>query len=193
MIKQKAVCLLCKHEFYHYSSQPRKYCDECMNRESEKTCICCGSPFTRKQNETMPRFLERNVCDECSQQVDDYSTTGEEGKIFRSLVLGPVDASKLPPAPDTLEDIIKDNCARFRLYFLYRLLIPYNDNIPLEDKLPSTQIYLLDILRRIRNIEEAIHISKKVREKIFVPVDKWETGPTDDDIRKLELTEIIIK
>lgn len=182
MKKIKEVCLICGHNFYHFPSQPKQYCDDCMKKDIAKTCEHCGSSFSRNFREKMNIFIDRNLCNKCVENGRVPFTTGREGIIFKALILGSDDCVRSAPDKDVLELVILENYALFRLYFLYLLLLPYDDGSELKDRLPSTQLYLEDILRRIRNIEEVISLSKKVRERIRTRVDKWETGPTDDDL-----------
>ncbi len=188
MSKTTSTCCLCGKSFLHYISQPKNYCADCLQSHRTKTCIICGSQFTRYTKEPFSNFLSRNTCFTCINNSSKKSTE-EESKLFQELILGSRDCLKTPPPSDILEEACQEACAYFRLYYLYSLLLEYNDNTPLEERLPSTQNYLLDILRRIKNLNELLGRSKTKRTYAtdWYYKNRNKTEPTDEDIKEIEL------
>lgn len=182
----QSECVLCGSIFSHYTTQPAKYCKCCLTSAKEKTCTTCGCTFSRTGKESLSSFILQDKCQECRKDKP-QSFLDEELTLFNEIILGSKDCERFLPSLDVLEESISEACALFRLYFLHTLLIPFNDGTRLEDRLPNTKVYLMDILRRIRNINELLDRTPKqrIRMEMWYNKNKDKTEPTDNDLREI--------
>ena len=190
--KTRSFCVLCGDPFTHFISQPRSYCDKCLKEPREHVCLSCATPFTRNLKEPLKHFLERSFCNTCYKNGEHKSLkSDEETNLFKELILGPIAGICYQTPEDVKEEAVKEACAYFRLYYLYSELARMNDGTPLANRLPSTRLYLLDVKRRIDNINEILGRTKrKVRR-----IDSWyqrnknKAEPSELDIKELESEE----
>lgn len=152
-----------------------------------KTCLECGNEIKRMPHVSFSMYEKQEYCStECRKKSMQRSPLYSE--LFNSLILTEKDTQRPELSEEDLYEVVSYNCAYFRLFYLYSLLEPYStDGVKLEDRLLNTQIYLLDILRRIKNLEQLLDIiHRKKRKNYNYEKGNWNTGPTDQELRKIE-------
>lgn len=198
------VCNICGAEYRDYATSTSKTCPECLNKEHSKTCIQCGKlDVWRPGRGHLKAFLQSEFCSvPCRINFEDKRPQILSG-IFNNLIINPQE-EKYRQKPcidqDSLDEVIAENCGLFRLYQLYSFLEPYykeDDNgKSFSSLLPSTQLYLNEILRRIRNLEELLRVThdKKIKGNYTTlkspTKGNWNSGPTEEDLLAIELINI---
>lgn len=186
MKKTTSSCVLCGASFEHYITQPAKYCPQCLAQDRTKTCSTCGKIFRRIRKENLDSFLAQANCPTCRklpspQKHDDMS------QLFTEIVQDPRNCAKYCPTGQALEDAVNEACASFRLYFLHVFLLPYKNGPELCDRPPEEQAHLLDILRRIKNINDLLRRTQTKRLRIDKPSSLSDLeGPTDEELTLIE-------
>jgi len=186
--KKVSACGLCGKLFSHYVTQPKLYCDDCNTRYQVRDCPTCGDKLYRHGKETLSNFLKRETCDNCHGA---NNATGSDtlAAVFQELIMDKLPSQRLHHVPEEyLQDAINENCAYFRLYILYSFLTPYNDGCLMCDRLPNTQLYLNDILRRIKNINDILDRKPKTRSTYlgWYIKNKDKSAPTTADLVEIE-------
>ncbi|NTU69221.1 hypothetical protein HGB13_00105 [bacterium] len=187
--KEFVCCKLCSQSFERYKTSITTICPDCLKKDHAQDCLCCGRTFIWDHKLNLGSFLKKDFCsDECKKRYSVRPSLLTD--IFNNLITGNKKLMKHNISDEHLSEVILENCAYFRLYNLYSFLEPYaHDGLRLEERLPNTQLYLLDILRRIKNLNELLRINPE--RKACCPedkfIDKWQCGPSSKDLRAIEL------
>lgn len=152
--KESVACRLCGQDFSRYKVSLTSCCPECLEKDYSLECVNCGKPMAWSHRTPLLSFLQKNYCC-CDCKLEFERRPSILYDIFNEMITNQ-DCQQEIHLND-LEEVILHNCAYFRLYQLYSYLEPYyDDGINMCDRLPHTQIYLNDILRRIKNVNNLI-------------------------------------
>lgn len=188
--EQEIVCVTCGATFVTKIRNGKRMassCPDCLSKNKSKTCSCCGETFYRDRM-SIQIFVGTSMCHNCAGDPMNRKRPDNIARIYNNIVAESNNRSHVSKLSEEEHyHHISECCARLRLVQLYAMLEEHNDGTPLQDRLPHIQLYLKDILRRIKNLNELLRIEPERRLPGMWPSPEQKEEPTTRDLLSIEI------